>query len=54
MKFSVKFTSGTMQKEGEFYTLVLYVNSQVCYKATLGNDTAAKYMNKYDNIKMIK
>ncbi len=49
----IKFTSGTMQKEGEYYNLVLFLNGSVCYRATLDRLTAASYINKHSNITMI-
>ena len=50
----ITFTSGTLQKEGEYYTLVLLFNGSVCYKATIDSITAAEYINKHNNITLIK
>lgn len=49
----IKFTSGTMKKDGELYTLVLFNNDSIVYQASLDRLTAAEYINKHDKIKMI-
>jgi len=49
----ITFTSGTMSKQGEYYTLCLFNSNKKVYAATLDERTAVKTLNKHSNIKII-
>jgi len=52
----IKFTQGTIQKlTAEYYTLQLFNQAgATVYSATVDSLTAAGYIDKYNNIKLIK
>jgi len=44
MKTGIRYTRGTIQKlTDDYYTLVLYNNDKIVYKATIGREAAANY-----------
>lgn len=51
----IPFTKGTLLKEGEYYTLELFTAGGLrIYTATLDSNTAARTINKHNNITLLK
>ncbi len=49
----IKYTSGTLQKDGEYYTLILFHGEKQVYSGMLSTDEAAELIDKSNKIKLV-